>query len=86
MENKNQPGVIVRVFEVFDLIGATFAVIPGFETVDCDCEFECIVLSRRGTVSSDDETDFVFCAVYDANLICRKIYKIKKSNILLINF
>lgn len=62
----------MRVFEVFDLIGDTLAVIPSFETVDCDCELGCIVFSRRGTVSSDDETDFVFCAVYDANLMIKK--------------
>lgn len=64
-----------RVFSVdFDLIGATFAVIPNFETADgvlVDIA-EVLLLPNSGTVSRDDvdDADFDFCDVYEANLIC----------------
>lgn len=61
-----------RVFTVgLDLIGATFAVIPNFETaegvlVDIDV---LLLLLNSGTVSRDDVDDFDFCDVYEANLV-----------------
>lgn len=59
-----------RVLVGFGLIGATFAVIPNFETADCVLVDVVLPLSR-GTVSSDDvdDADFDFVDVYDANLI-----------------
>lgn len=58
----------VRVVIGFGLIGATFAVMPNFETADW--ELTDIFAPNSGTVSSDDddEIDFDFCDVYDANL------------------
>lgn len=55
-----------------DLIGATLAVIPNFETaegvlVDIDV---LPLLLNSGTVSRDDVDDFDFCDVYEANLVC----------------
>lgn len=57
-----------RVFAGFGLIGATFAVMPNFETADCELlDVVVLLLLNRGTVSSD--AGFVFCDVYEANLI-----------------
>lgn len=61
------------------LIGATFAVMPNFETADCELLVDVVWLPNSGTVSSDcvDDADFDFCDVYDANLI---LSKPKKNN------
>lgn len=55
----------------FDLIGATFAVIPNFETADGVLVDIAEVLPNSGTVSRDDveDADFDFCDVYEANLV-----------------
>lgn len=60
-----------RVVVGFGLIGATFAVIPNFETADWVLVDVVKVLLNRGTVSRDDvdDADFDFCDVYEANLI-----------------
>lgn len=61
------------------LIGATFAVMPNFETADCELVVVAVVAVvvplNRGTVSSDDDddADFDFCDVYEANLIFARI-------------
>lgn len=60
--------VIARVVVGFGLIGATFAVIPNFETADRVLVDVVVLLPNRGTVSRDDVVDF--CDVYEANLIC----------------
>lgn len=55
----------------FDLIGATFAVIPNFETVDgVFVDIDALLSNSSGTVSRDDvdDADFDFCDVYEANL------------------
>lgn len=55
-----------------DLIGATFAVIPNFETADGVLVDIVVLLPNSGTVSRDDvdDADFDFCDVYEANLFC----------------
>lgn len=52
------------------LIGATLAVMPNFETGDCELDETDVgtELLNNGTVSNDDDVDFDFCAVYEANL------------------
>lgn len=50
------PGVIVRIADVFVLIGATFAVRLIFGPADCTAGL--ILLSNRGTVSSAVDADF----------------------------
>lgn len=60
----------------FDLIGATFAVIPNFETADeVLVDMAVLLLPNSGTVSRDDvdDADFDFCEVYEANLIQRYV-------------
>lgn len=62
-----------RVLVDFDLIGATFAVIPNFETAEWLLDDDAGgLLSNNGTVSRDDvdDADFDFCDVYEANLCC----------------
>lgn len=60
----------VRVLVGFGLIGATFAVMPNFETADWEL-VDVVVLPNNGTVSNDDvdDADFDFVDVYEANLI-----------------
>lgn len=60
----------------FDLIGATFAVIPNFETADgVLVDIGAALPNSNGTVSRDDvdDADFDFCDVYEANLGCVRL-------------
>lgn len=60
---------ITRVLGGFGLIGATLAVMPNFDTVDCVVGVD-VAAASRGTVSRDDvdDADLDFCDVYEANL------------------